>query len=344
LAALSGPDVRHVSASFNAITSYSTTKTFSVKFAELSAVDPHISTIQSPSGIPVRKVVMGDYHTVACDHAGAAFAWGENTAGQLGRGEIGARDVGALDQPTVIHFGRGDEKDNKGRASQRYLGEFPDRRQRTDTGDFKPGFQNRRFVFDVAAGGWQCGALVVDMRDYCPTGTGETSRLAQSEGGSSGVTQPPEGDENLPIQEMSEASQAASKEFQESPTNATKDETAEEASTPLEDLRDASHDQDQDAARGVPLRRGGLPFIRFGYAARGGVRGGSGFNMPRREVASVSLITMIYSHASFRTRKNASGTAVAARNLIVRMSQLSSAFLRWTAVGNSVILVLRTTW
>jgi SCF-associated factor 1 len=73
---------------------YSTTKTFSVKFAELSTADPHISTIDTPSGIPVRKVVMGDYHTVACDHAGHAFAWGENTAGQLGRGEIGSRNVG----------------------------------------------------------------------------------------------------------------------------------------------------------------------------------------------------------------------------------------------------------
>jgi hypothetical protein len=218
---------------------------------------------------------MGDYHTVACDHAGAAFAWGENTAGQLGRGEIGTRNVGALDEATVIHFGRGDEKDNKGRPSQRYLGEFPDRRQRTDTGDFKPEFQNRRFVFDVAAGGWQSGALVVDMRDYCPTGTGEPSRPVHSQGGPSAAIQPSEGDS--PIQELSEASQAASNETQEPPTNATENEPA--APTPL---RDASRDEDQDAVRGVPLRRGGLPFIRFGYAARGGARGGGVFNIPHR--------------------------------------------------------------
>lgn len=226
----------------------------------------------------MRKVVMGDYHTVACDHAGAAYAWGENTAGQLGRGEIGSRNVGALDHPTVIHFGRGDEKDNKGRPSQRYLGEFSDRDQRTDTGDFKPDFQNRRFVFDVAAGGWQSGALVVDMRDYWPTGKQQST---QSEGASVGASlQAQEAEKNLLNQEKPEVTQTVPPSETESHPAATEHETPDDgqagSEAPPESREEAS--PDQNPVYGVPLRRGGLPFIRFGYAARGGVRG----NIPRR--------------------------------------------------------------
>lgn len=137
-----------------------------MKFAELSKANPQFTTVQSPSGLPVRKVVMGDYHSVACDHIGAAFAWGENTAGQLGRGEMGSRGVGDLLTPTLINFGKGDESLGRTRsAATSAQNKAADRIQRDDNGDFKPAYRSRRFVFDVAAGGWQSGALVVDLQD-----------------------------------------------------------------------------------------------------------------------------------------------------------------------------------
>lgn len=268
--------MRHVSASFNSITSYSTTKAYSVKFAELSKQNPEFATIESPNaGLPVRKVVMGDYHAVACDHAGAAFAWGENTAGQLGRGDIGATTVGDLSKPAIIEFGRGDETMPDAKASQRYLGQSADQNQRESTGDFKPIFRTRRFVFDVAAGGWQSGALVVDMRDYCATDSilpnissswkqeHSPSLSSKSEVGSVPPARPQR-------QWMSASQQVPHDSATESET--TPDNSGNTTEDPSEPPR---------PAHGVPIRRGGLPFIRIGFAGRGGVRGGPGTIVPR---------------------------------------------------------------
>lgn len=233
---------------------------------------------------------MGDYHTVACDHAGAAFAWGENTAGQLGRGDIGSRNVGALNQPTVIAIGRGDEKNNKGRHNQRYLGEFSDRQLRTEAGDFKPAFRNRRFVFDVAAGGWQSGALVVDMRDYYATEDESSSRRTPPEGTRTADTTSAQ-DMNVELVEREDPKDEQAGTFSSDSANqsATATETPDASRTPSvlsQDSRRGSYDQDQssdqNSAEGVPLRRGGVPFIRFGFAARGGLRGNGGSDIPRR--------------------------------------------------------------
>lgn len=278
---MSGPTVRHVSAAFNSITSYSTTKAYTVKYAELSKEHPHFATIESPSGLPVRKVVMGDYHAVACDHSGAAFAWGENTAGQLGRGEIGARNVGELAQPMVIEFGRGDEKVVDERPRQRYLGPFPDQAQRTSTGDFKPEFRTRRFVFDVAAGGWQSGALVVDMRDYCIAGNGVADAKSLSRENSPGqdVTQDNSSSSSeetqvaTPQMEATSSSQPLAHESVLHPTEIDMAQGNLDVST--ENSLRPQHQQ------GIPIRRGGLPFVRIGFAGRGAVRGGPGFNIPR---------------------------------------------------------------
>lgn len=266
----------HVSASFNSITSYSTTKAYSVKFAELSKQNPEFATIESPNaGLPVRKVVMGDYHAVVCDHGGSAFAWGENTAGQLGRGEIGARNLGDLAKPAIIEFGRGDERMPEAKASQRYLGQFPDHNQRESTGNFKPNFRTRRFVFDVAAGGWQSGALVVDMRDYCARDRilPNVNSTSEEDRSPSEVTQDEAGIAPLAIPQRQWTS--ASPQVLHGP--ATESETTPDNSgnTPERPTDPPHHPQD------VPIRRGGLPFIRIGFAGRGAVRGGPGFNVPR---------------------------------------------------------------
>lgn len=278
LSHLSGPTVRHVSASFNSITSYSTTKAYSVKYAELSKTDPEFAIIDSPNaGLPVRKVVMGDYHTVACDHAGAAFAWGENTAGQLGRGEIGARNVGDLGKPAIIEFGRGDETTPKAKASQRYLGQLPDHQQRTTTGDFQPSFRTRRFVFDVAAGGWQSGALVVDMRDYCagdvlPKLSSSSAETLSPPAGKDGAKSTEQGDQADGWQHDPTTGPRAWHTVHHESTETTPDDPSRALEGPPNQPR---HPQ------GVPVRRGGLPFIRIGFAGRGAVRGGPGFNVPR---------------------------------------------------------------
>lgn len=233
---------------------------------------------------------MGDYHTVACDHAGAAFAWGENTAGQLGRGEIGSRNVGVLNQPTVIAFGRGDEKNNKGRPQQRYLGEFSDRQLRTEANDFKPAFRNRRFVFDVAAGGWQSGALVVDMRDYCTTGDEASSRRRSREDATTADSISAQ-DPNAEVaeREIPKGEQTGAFSSDSANRSVTENEATEAGRTSpglsrdsREGLYHQDHGDEQNSASGVPLRRGGLPFIRFGFAARGGLRGNGGSDIPRQ--------------------------------------------------------------
>ena len=235
---------------------------------------------------------MGDYHTVACDHAGHAFAWGENTAGQLGRGEIGSRNVGALHQPTVIPFGRGDERNNKGRPNQRYLGEFSDRQQRTETGDFKHAFWNRRFVFDVAAGGWQSGALVVDMRDYCATGDGRPSSEAMPMNASADTTISAENaDKRLPKRADGKVVQSAGTPGDDASSMFASETGTLDASLIASGISQDGHEEVYDGqdqinrlhlSEGGAPRRGGLPFVRFGFAARGAFRGSGGFNVPRR--------------------------------------------------------------
>ncbi|KAJ9124146.1 hypothetical protein QFC22_000943 [Naganishia vaughanmartiniae] len=287
---LSGPDIRHVSASFNSITSYSATKACSVKYAELSGPNPEFTIVQSPSGMPVRKVVMGDYHSVACDHVGAAFAWGENTAGQLGRGEMGSRGVGDLYIPALISFGKGDESLGR-RISATTLSQHnaADRLQRDAIGDFKPAYRSRRFVFDVAAGGWQSGALVVDLQDYClpvqPLPTQDLpadrqldgmdpvrySRTSNSPTGSGSPTVIPSNRQSgLPdISDFEDQTAAIPRNI---------------AAAAEDDRAEADHiatDLEHTPTRGVTVLRDGLRHIRIGYAGRGAMRGRSGMHISR---------------------------------------------------------------
>ncbi|KAJ9105165.1 hypothetical protein QFC19_003625 [Naganishia cerealis] len=230
---------------------------------------------------------MGDYHSVACDHAGAAFAWGENTAGQLGRGEMGSRNVGDLSSPTLISFGRGDESPARNSVATSAKHMAADRIQRETNGDFKPAFKSRRFVFDVAAGGWQSGALVVDLQDYCLQ-MDEPLRAIQSSSQKADALDaedPPTADDNTYTQQTPIATAIATPSNQQSAERVSDernpsqnvDLTArqEEVSEP----RQTDDDLINPQMRGVPIR--GLQHIRIGYAGRGAVRGGRGFQIPR---------------------------------------------------------------
>ncbi|KAJ9106186.1 hypothetical protein QFC21_001330 [Naganishia friedmannii] len=284
---LSGPDIRHVSAAFNSVTSYSVTKASSVKFAELSKPNPEFTTVRSPSGWPVRKVVMGDYHSVACDHAGAVFAWGENTAGQLGGGEMGSRGVGDLNKPMLISFGKGDESLGRRSSAATTAQRNAERVQRVTNGDFKPAYRSRRFVFDVAAGGWQSGALVVDLQDYSSPVTGslstqdlptdiqvkDTDALSTSPA-SGGSDSPPTTRSDQQFETSVVPDIQDSQEYFKNAVPAVQENEIDPRDTAAADL-------DNSPAQGVPMLRDALRHIRIGYAGRGAVRGRSGMHIPR---------------------------------------------------------------
>lgn len=286
---LSGPDIRHVSASFNSITSYSVTKASSVKFVELSKANPEFTTVQSPSGLPVRKVVMGDYHSVACDHTGAAFAWGENTAGQLGRGEMGSRGVGELNKPALISFGKGDESLGRRSSATTLAERIADRVQRDANGDFKPAYRTRRFVFDVAAGGWQSGALVVDLQDYCLS-TANTlaakDTIANKRVDDVDTAEP----SDTPGSPTESEPAAAIRSDQHSKTSSAAIAEDQSSQSAFQDVTLAAQDDgtiskntdvDSPPTQGVPILRDALRHIRIGYAGRGAVRGRSGMHISR---------------------------------------------------------------
>ncbi|WWD16048.1 hypothetical protein CI109_100473 [Kwoniella shandongensis] len=155
----SSPNITHITAQFESITTYATPTAHSSASAVYHSRLPHFSesfgeTLQ-PDLLPalqdkgVIQVALGDYHYAALTSRGEMYTWGQGGSGQLGLGGFGG---GRKDEPTRVVFKS--EGDDDG--------------QREGEEDF---------VFAITAGGWHTGALILGdpKRKRPKTTTGRTA-------------------------------------------------------------------------------------------------------------------------------------------------------------------------
>ncbi len=169
---LSAPDIRHITATFNNIVSYSRSCVLTAQIPDSQHRRPGASYGNAIEGTrhpdlqdkQTISMATGDYHALALTADGRILASGQNGTGQLGIGEADALpgrqrgETSAVTTPTRVFFGRGDAEDWQ--AEQRRETQS----ERDAGGDFDvTTAPRRRFAFAVSAGGWHSGALVVDM-------------------------------------------------------------------------------------------------------------------------------------------------------------------------------------
>ena len=99
------------------------------------------------------KIVLGDHHSLGLTPTGQCYAWGENSSGQLGLGQLPLSP-----RPGTQHGPR--RVDSPRRIDFEKLS-----RLTTLEGEdvMTPTAGSQRFVFDITAGGWHSGALVADV-------------------------------------------------------------------------------------------------------------------------------------------------------------------------------------
>lgn len=151
----SGPEIKHITAQFESITSYPAPAADvpgRINHAKLDNFSP-----MTTDGIPFRpiplpaldgksiiQVALGDHHHVALTSKGEVFTWGEGSNGQLGLGDGRHR----VAEPRQVKFA-GDDEDNE------------------------------TFIFGITAGGWHTGALALGSTKTDKSR--EKSRAAQEE-------------------------------------------------------------------------------------------------------------------------------------------------------------------
>jgi SCF-associated factor 1 len=138
----SGPDIKHITAQFEWITSYSDPRSKSKSGSTSSSINharlTDLSPTSNPAPIPlpaladktIIQVALGDHHHVALTSQGEVYTWGEGSNGQLGLGD-GRHHVG---EPRRVTF-PGEEEGEKA------------------------------FIFGITAGGWHTGALALGGRE-----------------------------------------------------------------------------------------------------------------------------------------------------------------------------------
>jgi SCF-associated factor 1 len=134
----SGPDIKHITAQFQWITSYSAPAQANnqINHARLTdfTSESNGSTFH-PTPLPVLEnktiiqIALGDHHHVALTSKGEVYTWGEGSNGQLGLGDGRATSP----EPRQVKF-QGDDDDNQ------------------------------TFIFGITAGGWHTGALALGSR------------------------------------------------------------------------------------------------------------------------------------------------------------------------------------
>ncbi|KAG9103248.1 hypothetical protein FRC06_011629 [Ceratobasidium sp. 370] len=163
--ALEDLTVTHISAQFRTFVVYSTTGSSIVLLGKADTTSQ-----DAPMIVPelqnrnVISVVLGDYHYCALTANGELFSWGKYSNGALGLGHPRpARGSGMQARfamlPPLLH--------QPPQPSQRQDADVPTR----ISFDHEDGVRDR-YVFAVAAAGWHCGALVIDLHSS-PSASGE---------------------------------------------------------------------------------------------------------------------------------------------------------------------------
>ncbi|CAE6509498.1 unnamed protein product [Rhizoctonia solani] len=251
--ALEDLKVTHISAQFRTFVVYSTVGSSVVLLGGI-----HHDHSRSPNIIPelqnrgVISVVLGDYHYCALTSNGELFSWGKYSNGALGLGsprnphgrtlrphmapplppQISRPPRQDAEVPTQVHFHHEDNVRD-------------------------------RYVFAVAASGWHCGALVIDLHSTSSTFTEGKSNPAQ------------EGE--VPVKQDRDSPSHTSMEYDAHNNEAPRQPPIATFPTRAEAEHAAGTQVPQIT---MPIVRGrGAPF-RIGYAARGAYAGrgaGSGF-------------------------------------------------------------------
>ncbi|EJU03639.1 RCC1/BLIP-II [Dacryopinax primogenitus] len=244
--------ITHVSAQFNTFVAYSTGSTSIVLMGNQST-QPDIS----PTVIPalqhrdVISVVLGDYHRAALTAQGELLTWGSFSQGALGLG-----DPYTLDPGTPGGFRTFRDRD----LAQRVHGPPPDVEEPTKV-SFHHGQEDASptFCFSVVAAGWHVGALVLDLEEKRAEPPRDAVHSSIPHGGEPPLEHDPE-DPSIPGSFTRSGAPAGSLvrgglPYTGSPVG---QHTADGRFEP----------QEPDLTRAM-----GLYGVRFGYAARGMLRG-----------------------------------------------------------------------
>ncbi|CAE6451761.1 unnamed protein product [Rhizoctonia solani] len=165
--------VTHISAQFLTFVVYSTVGSSVVLLGDVH------NNPRSPKIIPelqnrgVISVVLGDYHYCALTSSGELFSWGQYSNGALGLGS----PMGPLDYTTHTQFYAPPLMPPTHHARPRPR----DAEAPTQVHFHHEDNVRDRYVFAVAASGWHCGALVIDLHSSS-TSTQGKSNSAQEEG------------------------------------------------------------------------------------------------------------------------------------------------------------------
>ncbi|KAG9127297.1 hypothetical protein FRC07_014967 [Ceratobasidium sp. 392] len=154
--ALEDLTVTHISAQFRTFVVYSTTGSSVVLLGKAETTSQGAPTIVPElQNRNVISVVLGDYHYCALTANGELFSWGKYSNGALGLGHprpprgSGIQARFAMMQP-MLHQPREPAREENADVPTRVSFEHED------------GVRDR-YVFAVAAAGWHCGALVIDL-------------------------------------------------------------------------------------------------------------------------------------------------------------------------------------
>ncbi|KAH7327674.1 regulator of chromosome condensation 1/beta-lactamase-inhibitor protein II [Rhizoctonia solani] len=250
--ALEDLKVTHISAQFRTFVVYSTVGSSVVLLGDVH------NNSKSPNIIPelqnrgVISVVLGDYHYCALTSNGELFSWGKYSNGALGLGSSSSphdRISNVMAPPLMPHiFPRPPPQDAEVPTQVHFHHEDNVR---------------DRYVFAVAASGWHCGALVIDLHS---TSTSTEGKSNPTQEGEVLVKQDP----NNPSHASMEYGARNNEASRQSPIASfpTRAEAERAAGTQVPQIT-------------MPIVRGrGAPF-RIGYAARGAYAGrgaGSAFS------------------------------------------------------------------
>lgn len=209
-----------------------------VTSSQRSAAPKVIPELQNRNVI---SVVLGDYHYCALTVNGELFSWGQYSNGALGLGSPGGSAPAPrfrFNMPPMLHRPAQPPRPRDAAVPTRV------------TFDHEDGVQDR-YVFAVAAAGWHCGALVIDLHSS-----------------SSASAEAPQHEDQL----MKPDQASANEEMEEH----TRSDAEAGASQPIAAL---PHRTEGERATQIPQislpivrGRGHAPF-RIGYAARGAYAG-----------------------------------------------------------------------
>ncbi|CAE7217054.1 unnamed protein product [Rhizoctonia solani] len=238
--ALEDLKVTHISAQFRTFVVYSTVG------ASVVLLGDDRANSQTPKIIPelqnrgVISVVLGDYHYCALTSNGELFSWGKHSNGALGLGS-----------PTSSH-------DRTLRMAPPLMPQpFPRPPQRDADVPTQVHFHHEdnvrdRYVFAVAASGWHCGALVIDLHGTSTSTEGKSNPAQEGE---------------VPVKQDRDSH--ASMEYGARNNEAPRQPPI----APFPTRAEAEHAAGFVPQITIPIVRGrGAPF-RIGYAARGAYAG-----------------------------------------------------------------------